>query len=98
MLADLERTYLKDKDSLDDKQKKNLNHRIKNKLELIDDTLNDIRLILENYSEELIKEHISNNTISSAAAVLERVLQILDPWAIGYDEEEVPRAFRVWGL
>jgi len=97
MLADLERTYLKDKDSLDDKQKKNINHRIKNKLKLINDVLDDVKLILENYPEELVKEHISNNTVSSAAAVLERVLQILDPWAIGYDEEKVPRAFRVWG-
>jgi hypothetical protein len=97
MLADLERTYLKDKDSLDDKQKKNLNHRIKNKLKLIDETLNDVRLILENYPEELVKEHITNNTVYSAAAALERVLQILDPWSVGEHEEGELRAFRVWG-
>jgi hypothetical protein len=97
MLADLERTYLKDRDGLDDKQKKNLNHRIKNKLKLIDETLNDIRLILENYPEELVKPHVSNITVYSAASTLERVLQILDPWAIGEHEEGESRAFRVWG-
>jgi hypothetical protein len=97
MLADLERTYLKDKNSLGDRQKKNLNHRIKNKLKLIDETLGDVRLILENYPNELIKEHISNNTAYSAVATLERVLQILDPWAIGEHEDGEKRAFRVWG-
>ena len=98
MLTDLERTYLKNRDNLeDDKQKKNLNHRVKNKLKLIDETLSDLRLIFEKYPEELIREHISNNTISSATTTLERILQVLDPWAIGEHEEGKPRAFRVWG-
>jgi hypothetical protein len=97
MLADLERIYLRDRDSLDDKQKKNLNHRIKNKLALIDETINDIRLILENYPEERIKEHVSNATVYAVAAILEKVLQILDPWPIGEHEEGDLRVFRTWG-
>jgi hypothetical protein len=97
MLTDLERTYLENSDSLDEKQKKNLNHRIKNKLILIEDTLNDIRLILEKYPEDLVKDHISNTTVNLAAAALERVLHILDPWPIGEYEDGEMRAFRVWG-
>lgn len=98
MLTDLERTYLEHRDSLeDDRQKKNLNHRIKNKLNLINGNLNDVKLILENYPEELVKEHISNNTIYAIAATLERALQILDPWPIGKHEDGGVRAFRVWG-
>jgi hypothetical protein len=98
MLTDLERAYLKNRDNLeDDKQKKNLNHRIKNKLVLINEALSDVRLILENYPEDLIKEHISENTVYSAATALERILQILDPWPIGEHEDGGLSAFRSWG-
>jgi hypothetical protein len=98
MLTDLERNYLRNRDSLeDDKQKKNLNHRIKTKLKLIDETLSDLRLIFEKYPEELIREYVSTNTVNSATSTLDRILQILDPWAIGEHEEGKPRAFRVWG-
>jgi len=98
MLTDLERAYLKNRDNLeDDKQKKNLNHRIKNKLVLINEALSDVRLILENYPEDLIKEHISENTVYSATATLERILQIIDPWPIGKHEDGGVSAFRSWG-
>jgi hypothetical protein len=98
MLTDLERTYLRNRDTLeDDKQKKNLNHRVKTKLKLIDETLSDLRLIFEKYPEELIREYISNNTVNSATFTLERILQILDPWPIGEHEEGEVRAFRSWG-
>jgi hypothetical protein len=97
MLTTLERDYLETGKTEDTSQKKNLNHRIKNKLPQIDEELTDVKLILDNYSEELVKNTLSKETLSIAMSILERALEILDPWPVGEHEEGEARAFRIWG-
>ena len=78
-------------------QRKNLNYRVKNKLCLIDGTLEDIRLMVEKLPENEIKESTSNETIYNLIVILEKILEIVNPLPIGEHVSGELRAFRVYG-
>ena len=96
MLTDKERDKLLGRIA-DVKQRKNLNYRVKNKLCLIDPTLADIRLMIENISEKEVKESTSLETVYTLMAILEKFLKMVDPWPVAEHINGGLRAFRVMG-
>jgi hypothetical protein len=98
LLSELEREVLTDPKKLSDRQKRNLKYRLKTRCVKIDQALQEIRLLLENCSEDSIKENVSNKTLDNLMAIFENLLQALDPWPIGVTEDgEGVMAYKVFG-
>jgi hypothetical protein len=88
LLSKLEREILTNPEGLDARQKRNLNYRLKTRCSQIDQALQEIRLLIETVPEDSIKESVSNKTLNTLMAIFENILQVLDPWPIGVNEDE----------
>ena len=96
MLSKSELKNIPEYGNLGPRDKKNLNYRIKDKIGNIKNVLAEINLLLT-LPDDFIKEHIDRDALIEGLKVTERILQILDPWAIGEHEDGGKMAFRVWG-
>ena len=98
LLSKLEREMLTNPKGLDNRQKRNLNYRLKTKCAQIDQALHEIKLLIDNVPEASIRESVSNKTLDNLMAIFENILQVLDPWPIGVTEDgEGVMASRVFG-
>jgi len=98
LLSKLEQEMLVNPEGLSTRQKRNLSYRLKTKSNQIDQVLQEINLLIKNVSDEVIKENISNKSVSSLIEILEKILQVFDPWPIGVDEkDDGVLAFRIYG-
>lgn len=98
LLSKLEQEMLVNPEGLSTRQKRNLSYRLKTKSNQIGQVLQEINLLIKNVSDEAIKENISNKTVSSLIEILEKILQVFDPWPIGVDEkDDGVLAFRIYG-
>jgi hypothetical protein len=97
LLSKLEQEMLINPKGLNDRQKRNLGYRLKTKSAQIDQVLQEIKLLVENVSEDSIKENISNETLNSMITIFEKILEIVNPLPIGEHVSGELRAFRVYG-
>ena len=85
-------------EKLNARQKRNLSYRLKTRSSQIDQVIQELELLIDNVPEESIKEILSNKTFDSLMNILEKFLQIRDPWPIGvYEDNNSLMAFRVFG-
>lgn len=97
MLTELERNRVLHREDLTVPERKNLNFRLRKKLIELKQNLEDISLILNFFHHEELHEVIDFDHLSRSLDVTESLLQIIDPWPVGWHEEGEQRAFRVWG-
>jgi len=98
LLSKLEQEMLVNPEGLSTRQKRNLSYRLKTKSNQIGQVLQEINLLIKNVPDEAIKENISNKIVSNLIEILEKILQVFDPWPIGVDEkDDGVLAFRIYG-
>jgi hypothetical protein len=97
LLSKSEREMLTQPEKMSPRQKRNLNYQIKMKAAQIKQALQEIRLLIEYVAEDLLKESVSSEMLIDSIQISEKILKVLDPWAVGEPEKGELKAFRVWG-
>jgi len=82
ILTETERDRLINYNSIDVIERKNLNFRLKKKLNIIKDALEDINIMLNSLPDDTTKDYIDTKTALYSLATTEKILQLCAPWPV----------------
>jgi hypothetical protein len=97
VLTEIERDRLIKYESIDVIERKNLNFRLKKKLSIIKEAIEDINLLLTTLPEDTTKNYIDTETALYSIHVTEKILQLRAPWPVVEHDGFDPRAYMTKG-